>query len=80
MRLNLSGNRATIESGWEAFSEILCNTSSINSTYLSNHTLNDRMCDDLPINLSSLLVMNRDMDIRKKLLSKRSYVITPTWT
>uniref|UniRef100_A0A6U3XD84 Uncharacterized protein n=1 Tax=Skeletonema marinoi TaxID=267567 RepID=A0A6U3XD84_9STRA len=27
------------EVGWSAFSKLLCNTSSINSTYMSNHTL-----------------------------------------
>mmetsp|Transcript_12277 Transcript_12277/g.24613 ORF Transcript_12277/g.24613 Transcript_12277/m.24613 type:complete len:519 (+) Transcript_12277:92-1648(+) len=27
------------DSGWSAFSKLLCNTSSINSTYMSNHTL-----------------------------------------
>mmetsp|Transcript_535 Transcript_535/g.868 ORF Transcript_535/g.868 Transcript_535/m.868 type:complete len:519 (+) Transcript_535:129-1685(+) len=31
------------DSGWSAFSKLLCNTSSINSTYMSNHTL-AQMC------------------------------------
>mmetsp|Transcript_5148 Transcript_5148/g.7480 ORF Transcript_5148/g.7480 Transcript_5148/m.7480 type:complete len:533 (+) Transcript_5148:123-1721(+) len=39
------------DSGWSAFSKLLCNTSSINSTYMSNHTLT-QMChqydDSLP--------------------------------
>jgi len=36
-------NRSITEKGWKPFSKLLCDTSSINSTYLSNHTL--RYCD-----------------------------------
>ena len=35
-----SGSNPSITAkGWEAFSKVLCNTSSINATFLSNHTL-----------------------------------------
>jgi len=36
--LGLYGNGITLE-GWEPFSKLLCDTSSVNNTYLSNHTL-----------------------------------------
>jgi Ran GTPase-activating protein (RanGAP) involved in mRNA processing and transport len=37
---NLHFNPAGLTSvGWSAFSKLLCNTSSVNNTYLSNHTL-----------------------------------------
>ena len=39
--LNLSGSNAITGTGWDAFSKVLCNTSSVNVTYLSNHTLMD---------------------------------------
>jgi hypothetical protein len=55
-------NRNITETGWSAFSELLCDTSSINNTYLSHHTLthigdyNDM--DDTPPHVTDLLKMN----------------------
>ena len=40
MKMNLSGNHVTAM-GWNAFDNLLCNTSSIMSTYHSNHTLEE---------------------------------------
>jgi len=37
--LGLDSNYKITEKGWESFSKLLCDKSSINSTYLSNHTL-----------------------------------------
>ena len=38
--LDFQGSNAFItDEGWKAFSKLLCNTSSVNSTYLSNHIL-----------------------------------------
>jgi len=37
--LGLNVNSVTNE-GWKAFSKLLCDTSTVNSTYLSNHTIN----------------------------------------
>ena len=37
--LGLSRNPSITDEGWKIFSKLLCDTSSINSTYLSNHTL-----------------------------------------
>jgi len=57
--LGFTGNRSITESGWEAFSTVLCDTSSINATYCSNHVLRSiENFDDLPPNLRSLLELN----------------------
>ena len=46
------------EEGWDAFSSLLCNTSSVNATFLSNHTLNELGC--LTQNpLQPLLTLNK---------------------
>ena len=63
--LSIANNRCTItESGWDAFYQTLSDTSSINATYLSNHTLKSLM--DLlyanaviPSNVSRCLEYNR---------------------
>mmetsp|Transcript_2010 Transcript_2010/g.3123 ORF Transcript_2010/g.3123 Transcript_2010/m.3123 type:complete len:505 (-) Transcript_2010:60-1574(-) len=50
---------AITEAGWSAFSKLLCDTSSINNTYLSNHTLTyiiENSMDDTHI--ADLLKMN----------------------
>jgi len=57
--LGFTGNRSITESGWEAFSTVLCDTSSINATYCSNHTL-DKIgySYPLPANVRDLLELN----------------------
>ena len=59
--LDLYLNGITFE-GWTHFSKLLCNTSSVNNTYLSNHTLGDLSVDHLrprlPANLVSSLALN----------------------
>eukprot|EP00984_Skeletonema_dohrnii_P004378 scaffold1562_cov93-Skeletonema_dohrnii-CCMP3373.AAC.6 len=53
------------EVGWATFSKLLCDTSSINNTYLSNHTI-ERIgdgCNDYdanPPNIEQYLAWNRD--------------------
>jgi len=37
--LNLNDNQAITDEGWKVLSKSLCDTSSVNSTFLSNHTL-----------------------------------------
>jgi len=37
--LDLNGNHSITNKGWAAFSKLVCDTSSVNTTYLSNHTL-----------------------------------------
>ena len=52
------------EEGWTPFSKLLCDTSSVNNTYLSNHTLqclgDERgIFNFIPTNIISNLVLNR---------------------
>jgi len=59
--LALQSNRSITENGWDAFSTVLCNTSIINATYCSNHTLEMiGNSETLPTNLCSLLERNRN--------------------
>ena len=44
------------------FIKDLCNTSSVNATYLSNHTLKAVTSDHLPADLSSLIELNNNRD------------------
>ena len=37
--LDISNNRAITSSGWDSFSRLLCDVTSVNKTYLLNHTL-----------------------------------------
>ena len=39
--LDLWSNSSITNIGWEAFSKVICDTSSVNATFLSNHTLYD---------------------------------------
>jgi len=57
--LDLSGNGIADE-GWARFSRLLCDTSSINNTYLSNHTLRDLgiFHQPLPTDLLSSIDLN----------------------
>ena len=58
--------------GWSAFARLLCDTSSVNNTYLSNHTLKKCKCNDNPLfNRTSVIVppdveyylaLNRDLE------------------
>ena len=68
--LGLSENGAITENGWDAFSQVLCNTSSVNDTYLSNHTLRDLGEFDLPISPSSLLELNCGADKKQVAVQK----------
>ena len=45
-RFEISGNDDITVAGYEAFADLLCNTSSIMDTYHSNHTLLDDECYD----------------------------------
>eukprot|EP00579_Thalassiosira_antarctica_P002902 CAMPEP_0201877290 /NCGR_PEP_ID=MMETSP0902-20130614/8745_1 /ASSEMBLY_ACC=CAM_ASM_000551 /TAXON_ID=420261 /ORGANISM="Thalassiosira antarctica, Strain CCMP982" /LENGTH=383 /DNA_ID=CAMNT_0048404717 /DNA_START=500 /DNA_END=1651 /DNA_ORIENTATION=- len=56
--LHLYRNGAITENGPEAFSQVLCNTPSVNDTFLSNHTLQNLGGVNLPTNVTSLLELN----------------------
>ena len=56
--------------GWSAFSRTLCNTSSINATYSSNHTLKvigGYLSGTIPDGVSSLLDMNSSGNDKKQI-------------
>ncbi|EJK44366.1 hypothetical protein THAOC_37097, partial [Thalassiosira oceanica] len=61
--MNLTENNITA-TGWNAFSPVLCDTSSINATHGSNHTLYTLgdFCDNMPRDIESLLRMNYNQD------------------
>ena len=67
-RLGLIGNGINSD-GWEAFSSLLCDTYSVNNTFLSNHTIEgfDIMDRYLPADLVSSLALNASSGIRDKL-------------
>ena len=57
------------EEGWDAFSSLLCNSSSVNATFLSNHTLNELGC--LHQNpLQPLLTLNKREDKKEVAMIK----------
>ena len=70
--LTLHGNRITAE-GWAHFTRLLCDTSSINNTYLSNHKLRDLATidlmpyDELPTNLRSSLELNASSEDKEQI-------------
>jgi hypothetical protein len=70
--LNLHSNEITSE-GWSAFSRVLCNTSSINNTFLSNHTLENLSYefDTMPADVRSLLALNRSNQSKKQVAIKK---------
>ena len=60
--------------GWSAFSRTLCNTSSINATYSSNHTLKvigGYLSGTIPDGVSSLLDMNSSGNDKKEIAIKK---------
>ena len=76
--------------GWSAFSTLLCDTSSINNTYLSNHTLEEigikhyfvrHHQDYIPSSIQRCLELNRqneyDVPICKILMSHSDLDMTP---
>ena len=75
-----SRNPMITQFGWGAFSKALCDASSINNTYLSNHTLEslpeeDHLGDNtprinLPPNLSNLLELNSNSDKKQVAIQK----------
>ncbi len=70
--------------GWSAFSKLLCDTSSANNTYLSNHTLKiigDWNNRGTPDDVQQLLVLNKHPDehvaIHKILKSHADFDVEP---
>ena len=86
--VNLSGNDAITSGCWTAFSNTLCDTSTVNKTYLSNHALSLIIDRDwrgrlvvgsvpLPSDVMSLLELNRCVDkglvVKKKILKHHQH-------
>jgi len=69
--LSLYGNGITTE-GWVHFSKLLCDTSTVNKTFMSNHTLQSIGCgrNGFPGNLQALLALNRGDNKRQVAMSK----------
>ena len=67
--LALHGNGTTTE-GLSCFSKVLCDTSSINKTFLSNHTLNWISLSNLPPDVRASLRLNRSEDKKKVAIRK----------
>jgi len=68
--LNIQSNASITDEGWKAFSKLLCDTSSVNSTFLSNHTLNylgDGLANE---KLGSLLDLNGREDKKEVAIIK----------
>ena len=71
--------------GWSAFEKLLCDTSSVNNTYCSNHTLEEigYIHYGLPPSIKALLELNKQEDqgvnvpIRKILMSHSEFDMTP---
>ena len=70
--LSLHHNGITAQ-GWPSLSKVLCDTSSINNTFLSNHTLEGFGVDavNLPSELTSLLALNRRFEDKKQVAIKK---------
>ncbi|EJK46410.1 hypothetical protein THAOC_34920, partial [Thalassiosira oceanica] len=58
-RMSLRNSNITAR-GWNAFSSILCDTSSINATYNSNHTLRSLGGYQIPQDVEMMLCLNKD--------------------
>ena len=68
--LDLEGNGITVE-GWSSFSKVLCDTSSVNNTFHSNHTLGRLGTPSISADLRSLLTLNRSSEDKKEVAIKK---------
>ena len=70
--LYLGGNGITAE-GWSTFSNVLCDTSSINNTFLSNHTLCSFgvVPNNIPTDVRSSLALNESSEEKKQVAIKK---------
>mmetsp|Transcript_20335 Transcript_20335/g.42555 ORF Transcript_20335/g.42555 Transcript_20335/m.42555 type:complete len:405 (-) Transcript_20335:97-1311(-) len=72
--LHLDGNHNITSVGWDAFSQVLCNTSSINDTYVSNHilqSLEEFVSGAVPKELAHSLDLNCSSNDRKEIATKK---------
>ena len=61
--------------GWSGFSKVLCDASSVNNTFLSNHTLENlglnNEYEDVPLDVASSLALNKSSDDKKEVAIKK---------
>ena len=57
------------ESSWDLLSNLLCDTSTVNATYCSNHTLRV-VASNCPEELEALFVLNRSLDVDEIAIAK----------
>ena len=69
IRLSLNGLQLSA-SGLQSFTTMLCDTSSVNATFLSNHTLQYVNTPDTNISIGPLLAMNRNANKEKVAIIK----------
>jgi Ran GTPase-activating protein (RanGAP) involved in mRNA processing and transport len=75
--LSLGNNNEISAEGWPCFSKVLCDTSSINNAFHSNHMLEslgddeDMPADNMPVDVKSLLALNRRFDDKKQVAIKK---------
>ena len=71
-RLNLIDNGITAE-GWSSFSKVLCDTSSINKTHNSNHTLENLALirEGMPADVQTSLALNASSGDKKEVAMKK---------
>ena len=71
--LNLGRNDGITAEAWATFSKLLCDTSSINSTYHSNHTLECLSWEEeqIPANVNALLALNRSTEDKTQVAIKK---------
>jgi len=68
--LNLHNSDITA-GGYSSFSKVLCDTSSIESTFLSNHTLLSLGDEDMPEDVEASLELNRSSENKKQVAIKK---------
>ena len=70
--LDLSGRNGITAQGWSSFSKALCDTSSVNHTFLSNHTLEDLgVSRGVPAYVASLLELNESNENKNQIAIKK---------
>jgi len=71
------GNSGITAEGWSSFSTVLCDASNVNSTLLSNHTLErfgeapSSSLSSLPAEIKSLLTLNKSSEDKKQVAIKK---------
>lgn len=71
---NLNNNNSITNTGWKSFARALCNTTNINATHLSNHTLEkfgEHLVPNLHLQLHKSLVLNKSSDVKGRVAIRK---------